>query len=840
MATKVEKPQIDVTIYRLELAGNKIQTHKMKADQVFSAASNIGADTHIVLMTDNSFGKEQDIGTANKLYQSLGCNKLPWHFLIPVGSKEIDVYDGSGYQTKIPLKAGTPIQIRDLNEVNEVNDPSSDFATLWGGKNAVTICLMGSAEQWITGGAEGSELHDLESGLSGLCLLLFQLLGVNTAYLHNWQNPFVLDKNGNPCPSIYTDSFDAFWKACDAKISEYSDKFSVYDPGGNSLTYTLIIPKLGPFNSNLTAIARLCGPDNATKDIIKKWCEDIIQLNRNVFPDGPYVESEYTKFLPWGTELLVPKGSAIGKKIEIGLKNENSIFANWNTNMITMKVETVFHQDYQKLIQEEWKDPSNVHHTGDDQIYLNTRGGKSEMAWRYQDMQFPGYHNCLLQFNKRNTDEEPIMINFLVSPSSVNETRANRVNDTKTLGGWVGVHLGRDPIHINFQGVMLDIRSNLERHRFLENYKNLMESAKGSNHAYYNDYNCKLIIEGRDYYGYVSGLNFSKRGESPYVYNYTIEFTAYNDKEIYDPSWALVYGYETQRNKGTKVGEDMHLNRYGLDDGEDAYSEFMKLLEEGWAGEPGDPAYDEIKKQIENASADDMDALVSYWTRVLQGMRDSQDWSKTYLMRLVNNGVISNIDIWENPDVIPTLANSVALFDKMTGGTWQSKRADDKRGWYQPNLISLMGKGVIVDGSKNNQRETYRYWMNTNTDTPSFSQSKLAAKADFLALCDHIGGSTDLNWVWELDAGSVKTELSVLGITEFYTNSSGRLQGGYWNLLSLYKKGVLDKPIDGYWNTDLEGTIDNRYALALAVKAYDRSTVSRPIPDFAGPIAGPR
>ena len=122
------------------------------------------------------------------------------------------------------------------------------------------------------------------------------------------------------------------------------------------------------------------------------------------------------------------------------------------------------------------------------------------MKWRYGQMELPGYHNGMLAFQKRNSSEAPIYINFVISPSSFSANYSNNVSDTKTLGGWVGIRAGKNPINVRFSGYMLDIYDQLERHRFLANYKEYIEDQKDSSHSYYNAYNCKLIIEGRDYY----------------------------------------------------------------------------------------------------------------------------------------------------------------------------------------------------------------------------------------------------------------------------------------------------------------------------------------------------
>ena len=73
---------------------------------------------------------------------------------------------------------------------------------------------------------------------------------------------------------------------------------------------------------------------------------------------------------------------------------------------------------------------------------------------------------------------------------------------------------------------MLDIKNVLERHDFLENMEKYIYDKKNYNALYYNDYNTKLVIEGREYYGLIQGLSFTKTADNPFLYTYQLSFTA--------------------------------------------------------------------------------------------------------------------------------------------------------------------------------------------------------------------------------------------------------------------------------------------------------------------------
>lgn len=105
-----------------------------------------------------------------------------------------------------------------------------------------------------------------------------------------------------------------------------------------------------------------------------------------------------------------------------------------------------------------------------------------------------------------------------------------------------------------------------------------------------------------------------------------------------------------------------------------------------------------------------------------------QHWAKIYLDALISKGVITDKNQWSDFNSPINKALTIALLDKLTGGTWGSNEANSSIHWAQPMVISLCGKGVIYDSSQ---------WISTLDVSIS--------KALLLALvCNLTGGVSDL------------------------------------------------------------------------------------------------
>ena len=166
-------------------------------------------------------------------------------------------------------------------------------------------------------------------------------------------------------------------------------------------------------------------------------------------------------------------------------------------------------------------------------------GGKDAPTWMSYGFHFPGYHNAYLSVTDKQSGEEVLNLQFKISPSSFTDARSMLYQTVKTMAGYVVMRLGRQPIELSISGYMLDIKNVLERHDFLENMEKYIYDKKNYNALYYNDYNTKLVIEGREYYGLIQGLSFTKTADNPFLYTYQLSFTALGEKKVYNPDYAV-------------------------------------------------------------------------------------------------------------------------------------------------------------------------------------------------------------------------------------------------------------------------------------------------------------
>ena len=167
-------------------------------------------------------------------------------------------------------------------------------------------------------------------------------------------------------------------------------------------------------------------------------------------------------------------------------------------------------------------------------------GGKAAPSWASNGFELPGYHNAFLSISKKSTGEEILALPFKISPSSFSEARSKLYQLVKTMGGWMVQKLGSNPIEVNLSGYMLDIKGTLERHDFLDSYERYIDDRKNYTSDYYNEYHTKLVVEGREYYGIVAGLNFQKSAANPFIYSYNLSFVALGQKRIYNADYAVL------------------------------------------------------------------------------------------------------------------------------------------------------------------------------------------------------------------------------------------------------------------------------------------------------------
>jgi hypothetical protein len=63
-------------------------------------------------------------------------------------------------------------------------------------------------------------------------------------------------------------------------------------------------------------------------------------------------------------------------------------------------------------------------------------------------------------------------------------------------------------------------------------YQNYIADQRNSYNEYTNENTLRLIIEGREYYGYAINISLRKTSMQQFLYSYAISFIALSDKDI--------------------------------------------------------------------------------------------------------------------------------------------------------------------------------------------------------------------------------------------------------------------------------------------------------------------
>lgn len=178
-------------------------------------------------------------------------------------------------------------------------------------------------------------------------------------------------------------------------------------------------------------------------------------------------------------------------------------------------------------------------------------GGKKRPIYALgAGVQYPGYHNGYIEvIDTKNKKLEPIRLFFVMSPSAMTDSRVNNVHMIKTAGGYFALRTGPGPITLSISGVMLDVRNQLERHDFINKYKTYLEDTRMSNLEFHNRYTAKVVIEGRQYNGYMQNITFQKSATKQYLYDYNFTFISLSERYVYNPAYATLSRNELQRMK---------------------------------------------------------------------------------------------------------------------------------------------------------------------------------------------------------------------------------------------------------------------------------------------------
>ena len=765
--------------------------------------SVVNSSRHIYVVSDGSFEQNDcDIHGVAKIYVEIGAGSLPYHYVI----KHCETNAVSETGTPLNYAAGTIFQTKDTSYQNGMTDADTGRTDRRILSSDIVICTT------LTSGVSLNATSSIPTKKALMDLLkgLICELGVTPDYIHNWYN------YGDGSFAVDEASFKSFIIELKKALSVDPNHVGVYDSEDNAI---LVLSSIFPEGATLDELARVCVGQSASVSDVQKMKVYLSLANPSIWPtpDSKNVSGSFVNIASGNVASAIVsnlKARGIYYDMDEGVTN---------TIVDTLRVESVYNQ-----ILSEWQDPSDVHRTGDSQTLRTTRGGKSEQLWRYSSLRMPGYHNARLQFDRQDGAGDAIKVNFLVSPSDVSESRSNNVSNVKTLGGWVGQRLGKNPIQIRFTGYMLDIKKNLERHNFLNNvYKKYLEDQKNENYAYFNEYRCKLIIEGREYYGYVTNLSFSKDAKQPFLYSYNISFIAYNDKYIYNPDEALVNDMDLTNN----VSAESNAINGIASTPDDVYTMLNELVAKGLLSTEAATAF---KAQLSalGVGTENYYNAVATAEDALQYYMDSRDWSKQYLQWFLTttteSGVpyISSVDSWMYPESYPKISDTIALLDRMTGPHRKTMDADANKRWDQPYITSLIQKQVLRDRSS---------WL-TSDNAPKYAESERMSRGLLCAVCDYIHGIADFCAALgnpKISSDDMTKNEIIRELKQIASNPSlVTWHWSYQHIYSLVSKGCMSTPIDDYWFEDPDATVSCEYELALLYKAYHKMSTQQSAETF--------
>ena len=139
-----------------------------------------------------------------------------------------------------------------------------------------------------------------------------------------------------------------------------------------------------------------------------------------------------------------------------------------------------------------------------------------------------------------NYDGKVRKIQTMISPIAYTETYSNAINVQQTAGGWFISRHGENLPQLTISGYMLDTKYAPEKHAFMNEFKNYMtDKVNSSTGEYENNAIIKIIMEGVEYQGHVTSINFNKDANRPTVYAFSLTFTCIYYKNIRDVKSAV-------------------------------------------------------------------------------------------------------------------------------------------------------------------------------------------------------------------------------------------------------------------------------------------------------------
>lgn len=184
-------------------------------------------------------------------------------------------------------------------------------------------------------------------------------------------------------------------------------------------------------------------------------------------------------------------------------------------------------------------------------------GGRPEPLFYRTGLSMPGYETAALKIYNRANNEAKILY-FQVSPSRFADSRKPNIQILKSQSGFFVWRNGEHPAELSFSGFMLDTKEVPERHEFLVAYKKYIEDKHTQYMEYFNEFTVKLCIEGVEYSGLITGVDFAKDARSPYLYEYNINFLSFSQRDVYmnESADGLVWNVGPENTKLNKTAGD--------------------------------------------------------------------------------------------------------------------------------------------------------------------------------------------------------------------------------------------------------------------------------------------
>ena len=160
-----------------------------------------------------------------------------------------------------------------------------------------------------------------------------------------------------------------------------------------------------------------------------------------------------------------------------------------------------------------------------------------------------------------NYDGKVRKIQTLISPISYSETYSNAINVNQTAGGWFISRHGENLPQLTISGYMLDTKYAPEKHAFMNEFKKYMTDKRNSSTGEYeNNAIIKIVMEGVEYQGHVTSINFNKDANRPSLYAFNLSFTCIYYKNIRDVQSAvnnLAPKQSSSKGRSLYLGDDI-------------------------------------------------------------------------------------------------------------------------------------------------------------------------------------------------------------------------------------------------------------------------------------------